>query len=81
MEYLFRAWTWIDDVRSACLVTFRVPKVFPKWGSQWRIHRDVRAANKKKEKKKINDKLWGERISLFSSQQKIQSVAALFMWR
>jgi hypothetical protein len=32
MEYLFSAWTWIVNERSAGLVTCRVPKVFPRWG-------------------------------------------------
>jgi hypothetical protein len=29
-----------------------VPKVFSRWGNQWRIHRDASAANKKRERKR-----------------------------
>jgi hypothetical protein len=52
-----------------------------RWGSQWRIHRDANAANKKKrKKKKSTNKLRGEGIILlFFSTKDSQRKEALGM--
>lgn len=83
MEYLFSAWTWIVNERSAGLVTCRVPKVFPRWGNQWRIHRDASAANKKRERKRnqrTNSEV-KELFPFFFSTKDSQRKEALGMWR